>query len=131
MQVGLHVAVTACVNSCLLSLSIINDTISSWAVWQNCYALIVERLAGNLLPTTKQNNYWFFCLIVLNRVLAVWEKAPPLLFCLCLQMKLSYSVWMDWSSIACLCLLNTAMTDANLWIIFFFLFFWFLSLYVC
>lgn len=48
-----------CVNNFLLSPSIINDTISSGAVWQICCALIADCLVGNHLSQDKLNNYWF------------------------------------------------------------------------
>lgn len=66
------------VNSCPLSLSIINDTISSGAVWHNCPALIADCLVGKILSPTKLNRYWFsgsFRNIMRNCVQAVWEAA--------------------------------------------------------
>lgn len=47
------------VNKFPLSPLIINDTISSWAVWQVCHRFIVDCLAGSHLSRNKLNNYWF------------------------------------------------------------------------
>lgn len=67
-----------------LSLSIINDTISSWVVWQICHALIVDCFVGNLPSPTKLNRYWFSASyqgIMLSCVLTVWDGARPLCIC--------------------------------------------------
>ena len=69
------VAVRGCVNNCLLSLLIINDTISCWVVWQMCHAPIADCSAGIQLSLTELNSYRFSTSCegnTLNSSLTVW-----------------------------------------------------------
>lgn len=85
-------------NNCLLSLSIINESISCWVLGQICRALIVGCLAGSFLSPTKLNRYWFSASyegVMLNCELTLWGETHTVHLSERLLMCLSLTEWWE------------------------------------